>query len=337
MKHLFQKSSIKYIFSYAVTVLFIFLLYRSFNGWEIKSLIARMDFKYLALAMIALLIGYILRGYRWGAMLRRIDSSLSLFSCIMRFFNGMALNNILPLRAGDVYRLFCFKEYSKLNSANLLSTVVLERVFDISVLLGMFFISLHFIPLPILPPYLIHSVEILMILVLLIALILFSMPYLIKKLLNYLGSFHLMSNNAFLKKLFDLMHHFIDAIILIHSPFYILYLFGVSILAWVLEACVFLFSAQAMGYQGKLAGPFFAAAVGSLSTAIPSAPGNIGTLDYFTILGFKAFHMPESLAIASALLTHLVMWLPITLIGIFYMLIKTHQKKQPFIYRENIP
>jgi uncharacterized membrane protein YbhN (UPF0104 family) len=62
-------------------------------------------------------------------------------------------------------------------------------------------------------------------------------------------------------------------------------------------------------------GPWFATATGTLATLLPSSPGYVGTFDYFAMLGLTAYGASRSVAAAFALLVHLVLWVPVTVIG----------------------
>ena len=57
----------------------------------------------------------------------------------------------------------------------------------------------------------------------------------------------------------------------------------------------------------------------NLATTIPSAPGYIGTFDAPGIAILKAFNVPEDTAASYTLVLHAALWLPITLLGAYYM------------------
>jgi hypothetical protein len=81
-------------------------------------------------------------------------------------------------------------------------------------------------------------------------------------------------------------------------------------------ACV----AWALAVGGSPMAPWFAAATGTLATLIPSSPGYVGTFDYFAILGLTAFGAPRVLATAFAMVVHLILWLPVTLVGAAFLI-----------------
>jgi hypothetical protein len=57
----------------------------------------------------------------------------------------------------------------------------------------------------------------------------------------------------------------------------------------------------------------------NLATTLPSAPGYIGTFDAPGIAVLSAYGVRPELAAGYTLLLHAALWLPITLLGAYYM------------------
>ncbi len=56
----------------------------------------------------------------------------------------------------------------------------------------------------------------------------------------------------------------------------------------------------------------------NLATTIPSAPGYVGTFDAPGIAVLIAFGVPGDIAAAYTLVLHAALWLPPTLLGLYY-------------------
>jgi hypothetical protein len=67
--------------------------------------------------------------------------------------------------------------------------------------------------------------------------------------------------------------------------------------------------------KADLFGPWFALAMGSLATLLPSTPGYVGTFDYFTLMGLNLYGAEREVAAVFALMVHIILWLPVTLAG----------------------
>jgi hypothetical protein len=57
----------------------------------------------------------------------------------------------------------------------------------------------------------------------------------------------------------------------------------------------------------------------NLATTLPSAPGYVGTFDTPGIETLKVFGVDPAVAAAYTLVLHAALWLPITLLGAWYM------------------
>jgi uncharacterized membrane protein YbhN (UPF0104 family) len=57
----------------------------------------------------------------------------------------------------------------------------------------------------------------------------------------------------------------------------------------------------------------------NLATTIPSAPGYIGTFDAPGIAVLTAYGVPQATAAGYTLTLHAALWIPITLLGAYYL------------------
>ena len=56
----------------------------------------------------------------------------------------------------------------------------------------------------------------------------------------------------------------------------------------------------------------------NIGILIPSAPGYIGAFEFFSISALAIFAVEKSIALSYAIVLHAVLFVPITLIGVFY-------------------
>ncbi len=101
----------------------------------------------LVLALVALGAGFFVRILRWWWMLRALEPELRLHRCVRPFLVSIAVNNTVPLRAGDLVRAFGFADTLRSPPMRVIGTLVIERVLDMFVLLAFFFVGLHGSPL----------------------------------------------------------------------------------------------------------------------------------------------------------------------------------------------
>jgi uncharacterized protein (TIRG00374 family) len=86
------------------------------------------------------LAGYTLRCVRWTHMMPRTTRSwrAHFVVCARVLMTSLAANNILPLRIGDVMRVFTYADDLGTSPSVILSTVILEKFLDIFVLVLLF-------------------------------------------------------------------------------------------------------------------------------------------------------------------------------------------------------
>jgi uncharacterized membrane protein YbhN (UPF0104 family) len=59
--------------------------------------------------------------------------------------------------------------------------------------------------------------------------------------------------------------------------------------------------------------------IANLFTTIPAAPGNVGTFDLPGIAVLEAYGISQAVATSYTLTLHAALWLPITLVGFYFM------------------
>src|ERR1700687_1356364 len=79
---------------------------------------------------------YTLRCVRWSRMMRPTGARFGV--CARVLMTSLAANNILPLRIGDIMRVFTYAGDLGTAPSVILSTVILEKLLDILILVIMF-------------------------------------------------------------------------------------------------------------------------------------------------------------------------------------------------------
>jgi uncharacterized protein (TIRG00374 family) len=268
----------------------------------------------LVLGVLALAAGYTVRVLRWWWMLRVLDPALPLRNCFRPFLASIAVNNTVPLRAGDFVRAFGFRGALRVPPSKVIGTLVVERVLDMFVLLGLFFAGLVGVARTVVPPAFVTAGTVLFAGCLVGILALVLAPRLVevvvaRVLLGALGG------RAWGARFHSAAEEFFGTLTQVLTPLRALELLGLSLLGWALEGGLYASVAWALHSGASPLGPWFALATGTLATLLPSSPGYVGTFDYFAILGLTAYGATRTAAAAFALLTHFLLWLPPTVVG----------------------
>ena len=119
-----------------------FFLWYTFRGISFDHLLAlRLVHPAWILGVIGFTFaGYTLRCVRWSQMMPRRKRPIRahFLVCARVLITSLAANNILPLRIGDIMRVFTYADDLAASPSTILSTVILEKLLDIFVLVLMF-------------------------------------------------------------------------------------------------------------------------------------------------------------------------------------------------------
>jgi uncharacterized protein (TIRG00374 family) len=266
-------------------------------------------------AILMLCADYCLRMLRWQRMLRRAGSPIDLKTCARPFFIGFALNNLLPLRAGDIARVVGFRETIGLSGASILATLIAERLLDLLVLLAVLSISLAWLPsgagTAAWAGKLGWVAGIALIAIVITGFALLPVTRVAEGLQRLLRRAF---GNERGKRLADRLEQLRTALMLLGNPRALAGFMALSIATWLLEGAVFAIVAIMLGQQTT--GVWLAMAAGNLGTLLPGAPGHLGTFDFFAMQGLMAVGVEHETAAAFALWVHAILWLPVTLMGL---------------------
>lgn len=262
-------------------------------------------------------IAVLVRTWRWHYMLRHIKAipTMRLFPVVVIGYMG---NNVYPVRAGEVLRSYVLRRKEGVSMSASLATVILERIFDGLVMLLFVFITLPFAPIP--QAY--QSMVIIFSALFFIALIAFFIiavrPNLMRRLYTSLVDRFLPAT------LGEKVHGLFDQAILglqsLRSPREMALIFLTSTLIWLTETTKYWFVMHAFPMEVSFPVLMLMTAVVNLFTTIPSSPGYVGTFDAPGIAILTQFNVKHAIATGYTLVLHVALWLPITVLGAYYML-----------------
>ena len=304
----------------AATAGFVWLLARGVDLDALGRAFAGLSFAMIPVALIFLAAGCALRIVRWWWMLRALEPTLPLGACAGPFLAGMAVNNVAPFRAGDALRVLGFRRQLRAPAAAVAGTLVVERVLDVAVLTGVLFLGLLGLPDGAFPRGFVVTASWLAgagIVALL------ALPLLVPgpgRFRERLPGRRFLAGRRWARTVAGHGAHLAGALRLARAPRRMLALLGLSAAAWACEGAVFATVAAAIGAGAEPMGPWFSLATGTLATALPSAPGYVGTFDWFAAQGLEAYGAPPERAAAFALTVHAVLWAPLTAAGLPWLL-----------------
>ncbi len=312
---------IRPIFGFVITGFFLWLLFRYIDFDEVGVAFTSISLASLSIALGFLTAGYTVRIVRWWWMLRTLDPQVALTSCAWPFLVSVAFNNLLPFRAGDAVRIVGFRSQLRAPAMRLLGTLFIERLLDLITLLGFFFIGLFGVADGMIPENFIRLISVVAALGIVGALSVLLFHRQFEHLVYWIADRPVLATRGWTQPLKRHSVHFLDVLKILRTPKLTLRFFALSVVLWSFEGAVFATVAHGISPESTTAGGWFALATGALATLLPSAPGYVGTFDYFAMLGLLAYGAARANAVAFAVVVHVVLWLPLTVVGLIYFLL----------------
>lgn len=291
------------------------LLARGLDADALGRAFAGLSVSTVVLALCFMTAGQAGRVVRWWLLLRVFEPNLPISDCVRPFLIGMAVNNVMPFRAGDALRVMGFRRQLRSPAMRVLGTLVIERALDLIVLSGIFFLSLLGLPAGAFPRRFVVATAWLGGAG--VAAILGAMLFLplFDRFRDRLSGRRFFAGRRWTEAVSQHGAHLAEAVGLVRSVPRMLMLIGLSVVGWTCEGMTFVTVAVALKADVAALGPWLSLAAGTLATTIPSAPGYVGTFDYFAAQGLAAYGASPEVAAALALTVH-ALWIPLTVVGL---------------------
>lgn len=317
---------VRLMFGVAVACLFGWLVLRHVSVSELRQVLANVRWGWVGAALAFFLLGYAARIERWRVMLARENPTIRWRDCAGPFIGSFAMNNLLPMRAGDIMRAFAFNSSLKVTSGVVVATLFVERLLDLLMIVVLLGIALRVSGAD---TSIVGDVGqwALMVVSTLIALTLLF-PGAFAPLLAWAGSllarlspkFGMRIQQEILKALSTLKH--------LSGRGTMAQLILWSGLAWVAEGAVFYLCARALTpIITASSAAWLALPVGTLSTLLPSTPGYVGTFDFFVVKAMVAMGNNLVASTVYAFLVHFMLWLPPTVLGGSFLMARSYYGK----------
>ncbi len=302
----------------AVSAFFLWLTLRGLKLEEVASYLQTANYLWLIPSVAVYFLAVAARTWRWNYLLRPLKriSLKRLFPIVVIGYMG---NNIFPFRIGELLRAYVLKRNEEVSISSSLATIVVERIFDGLTMLLFAFVAL------LTAPFLSDALRLTVVigsLVFLGALIIFlflaARPATAARLYNPLIN-HLIPHRL-RDKLRGFIERFMSGLAALRDFKHVIMIFLTTVLIWLLETVTYWFVMHAFSLQLSFFTLMMMNGVVNLITTLPAAPGYIGTFDASGIWVLEAFGVIKSRATAYTLVLHATLWLPITLLGFFYMI-----------------
>lgn len=306
-----------------ISALFIWLALRGLELGRFWEAVEAANYWWLLPGVALYFVAVWARAWRWHYLLRPIKAipTREMFPITAMGYMG---NNIYPARAGEVLRAVILKRRHGVSVSASLATIIVERIFDGVVMLGFVFGNLPELARLTGTSGFVGNIEQLAVIgagVFALALILFLAAAMFPNVSLQAGEWliaRLLPRGA-RERAGQLMHKFLDGLASLRSPLGIFMVFITSVVIWLLETGKYWFVMHAFDFNVSFFALMLMNGIVNLATTIPSAPGYIGTFDAPGIAVLMAYGVEQATAAGYTLVLHVALWLPITLLGAFFL------------------
>lgn len=280
---------------------FLWLALRNTDLAEVRRSLEQASAGVAALAVVALAGVYGFQAVRWRKIAATPQVPLARFYEMV--VSGVACNNVLPARFGDLLRARWLGLEARIPAGRGLGTVVLDRGCDLVALLLMLLVGLAAVASS---EWLVRiAVGTVAALVALIAVVLFSRMY--------TGRRHRerRSRRVVRRVLRDTAELLAEPIGVRGPVLWVVLSLG----AWMTWALAAVLAARSLGIELGLVDAIFVTAVMNLGVAIPSSPGFVGTYQWLGVASLGLLDVARDEALAFSILIHACWYVPTTLAG----------------------
>jgi glycosyltransferase 2 family protein len=329
-----RRNLLKTIPGLLISVFFLWYTFRGISFEQIRAL--RLVHPAWVLGVLGFtLAGYTLRCARWAQMMPRAGLSIGAHFavCARVLMTSLAANNILPLRIGDIMRIFTYSDDLRTAPSVILSTVVLEKLLDIFVLVLLFVSTVGSIA----TPHLRLIADISLAISTVGLLVLLTGSRILQPPVQRLFA-RLPANPKLVK-----IEHWITLALDATSRIGIvgsLLLLLLTVVIWTCEGMIFASAIFLLGLPVDRIGPWLAVSFANLSYLIPSSPGAIGPFELAVKTSLVNHGIAHSQAAVFGLAIHAWMLVSVTGAGgIIFLVhrIRIHNTKPLFVEIEQLP
>lgn len=290
-----------------VSVFFVYLAVRQVDLSESLRALETIRPGWLVAATFVYLSSFPVRGLRWRLILR-VQRVFPLGELMAAVFVGYMANNVLPARAGEVYRAHFLGRRAGISRSGVAASIVVERTFDGLMLAGaILFVFLAF------PAEDYLGATALVTGLIFLAFATSILFYVLKVNASRRAGHGLeLLPGAIRKRLGT----FLQGIRGISTARELAEACAYTVVIWVLDGCAVALVVAAFGITLPLLGYVLVFALVALSTTLPSGPGFVGPFQYAFVLSLGSFAVSRETALAVSVVAQLSLLGSVTLIGL---------------------
>ena len=289
------------------------------NFERLSAAFAAADYRLLPLFVAVLVAFYGLKAWRWAMLLRPLGR-FGLGELWPSMMAGFAFNNLLPAHLGEFVRMHTFARQSGLSRPAVLSSIALERLFDVLAILG--FLSFGLLASDAVPPSLRATG---------FGFLLFSLAFAGGAIWYVFDTARVVAITRWMLrtlcvpsgvagKVLNLAELGAAGMASLRRPRLLLGIVLTSLAQWGINGGLIVVALETFGVSCSAATASLVLAAVAFGVTLPSTPGYFGTLQLAFVLamsGLPDFESQRDAIVAASIYYHAAQWLPVTAVGLW--------------------
>jgi hypothetical protein len=295
----------------AGTSFFLWLALKDVNMSQLSRALAGANWAWLIPMAAIVYIDLLVRAVRWRVLLSRARPGAPVLELARLEAIGLGVNNVLFLRLGELARGVLAARRLQMSTFAALASVVVERALDVAALLTIFIVASGLAP-GYAPAGVRVGAEVVLAGALGALVLLALAETAVAK-----GGFIERALRSW-PKVHSLVEQLALGATVLREPMTALNAAGLSLLLWTADAGLYWAGARALGLGEFMDYPRAVLALtwAGATSAIPAAPGAIGSFEKIVATIVHQFGASPEQALAYALVCHMVMYLLVTVTGL---------------------
>ncbi|MCM3873589.1 MAG: flippase-like domain-containing protein [Pyrinomonadaceae bacterium] len=315
--------------SYTLGLVCLVWVFHNYDFNDLLRRVAAMNPYWVLAAIICDVLSYLCQGLRWRLLLHSFGS-ISVLETTQAIYSGMFVNEVLPLKLGELLRAYLISRWSAVKLGAVATSIVIERLFDGFWVMAGFVVTMILVPLP---HRLVEAGDALSVLILVLIGLLIALSLRRGSLQAFITggrggvrenrqkSLESIEENqkpvewGLVRSVSGLLDRTaVELRSILYSPSS-LFAFALSLLLVSLQWLAFWLVMLAYGLPLSLLSAAAVFVIVHVGSSLPSAPGSIGTYQFFTVLGLVLFGVDKTSATGFSLVVFVLLSVHIWVLG----------------------
>jgi uncharacterized protein (TIRG00374 family) len=296
----FLRRHLNFILGLAISAVALYLALDRVDFKALGDSFQSANYFFLVPAGLVQTVAFFLKAAGWRYLLMPAKKEVRLKSTVTVLIIGLMVNNLFPAKMGELARAYLIGEKERLPKTLCFSTIMVEHLLDVLVLMIFLLILM---PLVSLPLWLRTSGTLIGFVALSLILALFLVVRREEKFLGWISRLLGRVPHRFRVRIQEILQNVLQGMRVVTGR-YILYAFGSLLAMWTTIFVVAHLLMASFGLFLPFTAPIMVIIFTAFGKIIPSSPGGIGTLHYLILVVLMSFGISKEIALGCAILMH---------------------------------